>query len=691
MSSGEDESFGSWSSRDADADRASAAFFASVTDPAKVGPEVIAELAAEQAAPLTIEGLKTIFAECKTLEALTGTEDAIRARGFDETEQPIVIAHYRNTYTLVAQAEISKAAVKSRLFPKKLGTDDDVNYMPTAEDVDFHLIETLQRCKTRTALDLAVELVRMRGGLRGGDRDEAAYALQVQFKKITNGATMRIREARAAVSPARSNDGTDSDAVILDAAAPLVSARALLDVEYSKANERTILHADGEFYRWVGPKYEAMSDDVVRSGVYRFLDAAKTMVMRNEEPVCVPFNPNRAKVADVFDAMKAETEDCTGETGVRWLSGSDMPSSEEIMPCANGLLHVKSGKLIPATPSYFTLNATDTAYDADAPEPTEWLKFLGQVLHDDAEAIREIQKIFGYMLTQSYAHQKIFLLVGPPRSGKGTVARVMQKLIGVGNVTAPSLSDLAGTFGLQSFISKSLAVFGDVRMDSMNSAQKGRATEVLLSISGGDSVRVGRKNRSDWEGQLPTRLMILSNDIPTFHDASMALANRFIVIRFKESFLGREDTELGKRIEANELPGILCWATQGWKALASDGKFTSPASAMESVDEMRDAASPIAKFARECCELGAGHEVDKDALHKAYLAWCESEGVTSPRNKSWLCRDLKSAFPSIGNSRIGSVSDRTRMLAGICLRETAGVEYLRQTNGDGSCVTLVQF
>jgi putative DNA primase/helicase len=53
--------------------------------------------------------------------------------------------------------------------------------------------------------------------------------------------------------------------------------------------------------------------------------------------------------------------------------------------------------------------------------------------------------------------------------------------------------------------------------------------ERLLSITGEDTLTIDRKYREPWTGRLPTRFMILTNELPRFSDSSGALASRFVV------------------------------------------------------------------------------------------------------------------------------------------------------------------
>jgi putative DNA primase/helicase len=70
-------------------------------------------------------------------------------------------------------------------------------------------------------------------------------------------------------------------------------------------------------------------------------------------------------------------------------------------------------------------NALDFVYQRNAPQPTKWLWFLDQLWPGDPQSIEMLQDTFGLLLTGDTSHQKAFLLVGPKRSGKGTIARVL--------------------------------------------------------------------------------------------------------------------------------------------------------------------------------------------------------------------------------------------------------------------------
>ena len=355
-----------------------------------------------------------------------------------------------------------------------------------------------------------------------------------------------------------------------------------------------------------------------------------------------------------------------------WIGGPprNWPDNE-ILACPSGLVHLPSlvrnqEFFCPATPRFFTLVALDYECDINAGRPDRWLEFLNQLWPDDAESICLLQEFFGYCLTVDTSQQKILLIVGPRRSGKGTIARVLRRLIGSQNVAGPTLAGLGTNFGLWPLLGKSVAIISDARLGHRTDSMV--VTERLLSISGEDALTVDRKNMSAVTGKLDARLMMLTNELPRFSDASGALAGRMLILRLLRSWYGQEDPGLYGRLE-RELPGILLWAIEGWRRLRERGHFLSPGASEEIQDELDDLTSPVAAFIRQRCFVGPEHEVVGSELYAAYRTWCQQENTLSIPNRSVFGRDLRAAVATIGR---GQQHDGTRLYRGIGLRSTTG-------------------
>lgn len=155
-----------------------------------------------------------------------------------------------------------------------------------------------------------------------------------------------------------------------------------------------------------------------------------------------------------------------------------------------------------------------------------------------------------------------------------------------------------------------MAFISDARLSGRSDAAV--IAERLLSITGEDALTIDQKYLAPRTLQLLTRLVLMTNEMPKLSDASGALANRWIILRLTESFLGREDTGLTDKLMV-ELPGILLWAIEGLRRLRARGHFVQPTAGQEAIDELMELSSPITSFVREWCVVD--HRVQLPALH----------------------------------------------------------------------------
>jgi putative DNA primase/helicase len=96
------------------------------------------------------------------------------------------------------------------------------------------------------------------------------------------------------------------------------------------------------------------------------------------------------------------------------------------------------------------------------------------------------------------------MLLGPPRCGKGTLLRVINKLIGVVNVSSPTMESLGETFGYMGLLRKSVAIVSD--MSCADRKKLATAGNRINAVSGEDAVRGWRycrplHNVAQWKCQ----------------------------------------------------------------------------------------------------------------------------------------------------------------------------------------------
>jgi len=329
------------------------------------------------------------------------------------------------------------------------------------------------------------------------------------------------------------------------------------------------------------------------------------------------------------------------------------------------------------SPDLYTFNYLPFNYDPQAQCP-QWIKFLESIFttktlgegteynaatdsfdhkyieQPDQLAIDTLQEWFGYFIVPQTHLQKIFCIIGEPRSGKGTIARILTKIMGIHNIATPTLGSLSGDFGLQGLLNKTLAIIGDAHLGSRNS-NAANAVEILKGISGEDMQQVNRKNKIQVMVRLLVRFLLLANKIQDLRDNSGALASRFNFLVTTNSFLGREDTNLEGKLTA-ELPGIFNWSWAGYYRLQSRGYLLEHPVGVEARGNFEELSSPIRSFIKECCVVDPNESVPVEIVWKAHSNWAKSNGLMAFSRQKFVveimsgCHGLSKKF-----SRIPSV------------------------------------
>jgi putative DNA primase/helicase len=444
---------------------------------------------------------------------------------------------------------------------------------------------------------------------------------------------------------------------------PMAVARVLLaDRRHPETNARTLLHWRGSWMRWEGPIWTEMEERTVRSEVYHRVEEALFWHETRDGAELRDWAPNRHKLGDLLEAIAAQEHLPQGTQPPAWLNPGH--GATGIVACTNGLLEVTTRTLQKHTPNYFNVICVPFDYDCDALEPTEWLAFLDQLWPDDPESVILLQQWFGYVISGATDLQKILGIIGPIRSGKGTICRVLRGLVGDRNVTAPTLSSFGQNFGLQDLIGKPVAIIGDVRLGG---GEQHAVVERLLTISGEDTITIDRKYRDPWTGQLPTRIMFVSNELPRFGDASGAIATRCLILETRQSFLGQEDKALTARL-LGELPAILNWALDGLKDLTELERFTEPPSSIDTVTALADLVSPISAFVRDCCLRGPLAAVETKRIYGAWRSWAEENGHKIDSAQGFG-RNLRAVIPGLRITQPRDGDSRYRVYVGVGLRD----------------------
>lgn len=296
--------------------------------------------------------------------------------------------------------------------------------------------------------------------------------------------------------------------------------------------------------------------------------------------------------------------------------------------------------MLPHTPDFFTTTIVDCEYDPEADdgwggggEPRRWLNLVMNVF-DDPEGHVILREWFGYLVSGRKDLEKMLFLVGPTRSGKGTIAEVMELLMGgVRHVLSTSLKQLAtNKFVLAGAVGKRLIMCPDAEITAVD----GSGRSILLSLSSTDTVPIEPKGKQVVSMKLPSLVVVVANKIPKFNDPSGALAERMIILQTAEKIeKSRRDPGLKHHLTTHEMTGIFHWALHGLDQMMRQGATFTESAVMEDHIESERArmAGPVYQFAQEWLVFGPADKehpefrMNHQALHEKFNDWVMDHGI----------------------------------------------------------------
>ncbi|MGE5612713.1 MAG: phage/plasmid primase, P4 family [Bacillota bacterium] len=411
------------------------------------------------------------------------------------------------------------------------------------------------------------------------------------------------------------------------------------------------------FYEYVGDHYRRLSEDELDKAQRQFWNGRLCSAPDPSKPP-VEVKVKRGMIGELIAAISASALVKVAEPGVREVVASQMVDVPVLrhpigfVPFRNGALDIIDGSLVPCDPSCFntwriSADYVPGAWDrADSPQWVKFLESLGWT--EDTDEYRLLRQIFGWILSGETRLHKIGLLIGPKRAGKGTILKLIQRLMGDGAVGF-DLGQLDEDFGLQNLLGRTVAIDDDARFDTYSKRTVGR----LLRISSFGISDVNVKNKPRLSTVLPVRMLAATNEAPKFNEASDALAGRFVVLKLTKTFYGAEDPFLDDKLAA-EVAGIAKWAVEGYRDLVDNGLAFSETAAGEVVkQDIADMGNQVRLFVEESGLVidternAAGYyrwRTEIATLYTAYESWAQMSGNRALSRQSFV-HDFLTAYP----------------------------------------------
>ena len=383
------------------------------------------------------------------------------------------------------------------------------------------------------------------------------------------------------------------------------------------ALEHLTLHdmGEGSFYQY---------DDISGLWLIKTDDQMKNQFSTDLKLVADDLNDKRILVQRTSQRMASLTSGLKGQIGKRDV----FANKRSLIHCQNGILDLAANPPVFKTfhPDFHSRNASPIAYDPEATCPRFLNELLGSALDEDDISL--VQRVGGAILMGTNPAQRFLLLTGTSGGGKSTLVTIIEKLVGLQNVTELRTEHLGGRFETCAFLGKTLLTGKDVPSDFLQAS----GAYKIKALVGGDYQQCEMKGGSHFQFQGDFNILITCNSrLRVRLDGDHAAWHRRILaIHYDKPKPDVRVDKFADKLIAEEGSGILNFflegALQHLEELERCGDYKlSPRQEWRINGILRESDS-VRQFVGACVVTYPAGDVTNGELNSAYFKYCLSKG-----------------------------------------------------------------
>jgi putative DNA primase/helicase len=306
-------------------------------------------------------------------------------------------------------------------------------------------------------------------------------------------------------------------------------------------------------------------------------------------------------------------------------------ADENLLGVANGVIDLRSGELLRGRPDLYITRRAPVAYTPGM-RNVRWDQFIDFATGGDKELQEWLQRAAGYSLTGSRKHDIMFLVYGPPGSGKNTLVEALVKCLGTQQYAWPLDSSILAQGDGQSHGSD-LYHWAELRgrrmvwVDELPESERMKENGVK-KLTGSSEISARSPGEKPFTFSSRAKLWVTTNHRPIISDDAMWRRIRPVPLT---NVPENPDPELKSYIFDPEgaLPAVLSWAVEGAiKLLGSSARDPLGwcSAVTDAADIYRKNEDRIGIFLSEETKEAEGGSIPIKSLYAVYRVWSEERG-----------------------------------------------------------------
>jgi putative DNA primase/helicase len=359
---------------------------------------------------------------------------------------------------------------------------------------------------------------------------------------------------------------------------------------------------------------------IVASEVVHYLDDA------DKQSEVIKWAQQAKSNSRITSCIESATSDPRILVGV-----NNWDSDETLLGVANGVINLRTGELLKGRPDLYITRRAPVAYNPGI-RNIRWEQFIDFATGGDKELQEWLQRAAGYSLTGLRTYDVMFLVYGPPGSGKNTMVEALVKALGTAQYAWPLDSSILAqgdgqAHGADLYHWAELRGRRMVWVDELPESERMKENSVK-KLTGSSEISARSPGEKPFTFQSQAKLWVTTNHRPIISDDAMWRRLRPIPLT---NIPENPDPDLKHYIFDPEgaLPAVLSWAVEGAIKLLSSsardalGWCTAVSDAAEIYRKNEDR---IGFFLNEETKESEGAATPVKSLYAVYRIWSEERG-----------------------------------------------------------------
>lgn len=348
--------------------------------------------------------------------------------------------------------------------------------------------------------------------------------------------------------------------------------------------------------------YKLISDDELKGHIKSYITSIDKSILKKKD------------VEEVFFDLT---------TDLNYISHDKLNANEDIINFKNGLLNLKTMELMPHSPEVYSTIQLDCDYNPDALDSPTFDKYLEDFTQGNPQKKQFIMEYMGGTFSNvfGFRFKSALFMVGEGNTGKSTLKRFSESVIGSKYVSSATLEQLEARFGGTYIHNKRLIGSNDMPYASI------RALDMFKALTGGDSISIEYKCKNIFSETFKGFLWFTMNKLPKISgNQGKEVYNRIILFRCNNIIPEeQQDKNLDNKLLKEKESIINKCLIAFKKAVDNNYTFSVSEDSIIEKSQYQEENNSVATFYKECCVTRPNGNLDNCTTKKMYdvfKAWC---------------------------------------------------------------------